>query len=162
MDFSPDISMQASATNVTAAKRAGMRERLNRSLELDREKSALQRQGDTQTAAAGLQTRCCLRLSNRALFIWVEPRHSSRNSIKPDEHWRILPFESPACLAGCSPENPGQLNVWINRSRGKRLSDPSVDREFHLRNPNPFDHQCVGIQPPTAQQTRWPNLDPPV
>ena len=37
MDFSPDISMQASATNVTATKRAGMRERLNRSLELDRE-----------------------------------------------------------------------------------------------------------------------------
>ena len=58
--------MQASATNVAAPKRAGMRERLNRSLVLDRGKSALQRQGDTEAAAAGLQARRYLRLSNRA------------------------------------------------------------------------------------------------
>ena len=75
-----------------------IRERLNRRLELDREKPALQRQGYTETPESGLQVRRYLRLSNGAFFIWVELRYSSRNLLTPNGHWRIPSFKSPAFL----------------------------------------------------------------
>ena len=58
----------------------------------------MQRQGYAETLEAGLQARRYLRLSNRALFIWVEPRHSPRNILTPNGHWKIPSFESPARL----------------------------------------------------------------
>ena len=85
MDSSPSIYMRASATNVVVPKRPDMRERLNRSLELNREKSALQRQSDGKTASAWLQAIRYLRLSDRAL-------------LNPGGHWSTPSFESSACL----------------------------------------------------------------